>query len=70
MSRLALLVCADIAVGLYLVAWTVETKLEDPYECDGLCQGFGVVAAVLFAWLAYATWRAWRRRAYTDNDYA
>lgn len=67
-SRLALLVCADLVVGGYLIAWIVGTKIQEPYECDGLCQGAGVFAALVLAGLGIATWRAVKRSAPKDEE--
>ena len=63
--RLTLLVCADVVVAIYLVAWVVATKVNEPYECDGACQGLGILAALLLMGLAYATWKAARQRDVT-----
>ena len=60
MTRLVVLVCADIAAAVWLVAWVVETKVNEPYECDGVCQAAGIVAAVLLVGLLYATVRTVR----------
>jgi hypothetical protein len=62
MRRLTVLIFADVVVGFWLIVWLVETKLNEPYECDGVCQGGGVLAALLLMGLAYATWRTARAR--------
>jgi hypothetical protein len=59
--RLPLLICADVVVGMWLVAWIGETKVNEPYECDVLCEGAGIVAALLLVSLIYATRRTARR---------
>lgn len=59
-SRLAILICANVVVAVYLVYWAAETKLKEPYDCDGLCQGAGIFAAILLVGLVYATWRTAR----------
>ena len=59
-SRLSVLICADVAVGVWLAYWLSETKLQEPYECDVLCEGAGIVAVALLLVLLYATLRTAR----------
>ncbi len=60
MWRLRLLICADVVVALWVGAWIVATKVNEPYDCDSFCQGAGIAAALLLAGLGYATWRSAR----------
>lgn len=60
MGKLLILICADVVVAVWFVWWIVDTKVNEPYECDGLCQGGGIFAGLLLAGLVYATWRTAR----------
>jgi hypothetical protein len=55
--KLSILICADVAVAVWFIAWIGETKVNEPYECDGVCEGLGIFAGLLLVGLLYATWR-------------